>query len=492
MYIDTSNNAAPSAPAYEEIYHHTPHFASGHVNAFAPSAPAYEELPPAYEEAPPAYKEVPPPAYVNNYIELVESNDFANDSWEKADPRNNQPSAEPAVKQDLINAEKSANYSVNCNIQRVETSLNKISSSIDYLAAKLNTPITYGNYAGAAEVTNSILSVVRNFGLSDQDSNKTARLQEISYKVNSLTNKASSLAYKIDNIASAVDDPVLANTLHDLSLSLADKSLYGQVLHNAGQMFLDSLSNIDFSTEQGRIDFIDREEETLDDIQDNIWRYQSKLNTYFLSNIAAGQENTSFALLNLGANINTTNYKGKTALEMSLSFQNNDLLKKLLDHGANPNITDSTNHTLLDHTILNKDAEKVKILLDHDAKIQWDSHYKPSSIHLAAEVGNQEIMKSLLNHGGKEHIDVSLYKWDGYFNWFTSGVKSWFVTSKTAGTTPLHAAMQNQNHDVVELLEQYGANQNILDEAGHNYEHYAPVDLAIFGDYQGIDFTGEV
>jgi ankyrin repeat protein len=53
----------------------------------------------------------------------------------------------------------------------------------------------------------------------------------------------------------------------------------------------------------------------------------------------------SFAMRNVGCNVNHQNYAGQTALMMASLFGREEIIKLLLEHGANPGLKDNQGNT---------------------------------------------------------------------------------------------------------------------------------------------------
>ncbi len=118
----------------------------------------------------------------------------------------------------------------------------------------------------------------------------------------------------------------------------------------------------------------------------------------------------------------------KTTLHQAAELGNPDIVKALLDRGANINSTDAYGLTPLHLAVLNKRLEAVQALLDKSAYVNAQDSYQRSPLHHAAAGGYLAIVEALVSKGA----DVN--------------AKSKF------GYTPLHLARLNNHTAVINFL----------------------------------------
>jgi len=166
-------------------------------------------------------------------------------------------------------------------------------------------------------------------------------------------------------------------------------------------------------------------------------------------------------------NLNIKNYENKTALSYAIETRNLALINLLLDKGADTDANSSENHTtgFADQFIdeIKVDGIPIEDVKDTDNK-------NPSYLLRAIELGEPEIVKSLITHGADiyesyknriilfkavEDSNVEIVKIildhyeDGKINELYNG---WSV---------LHIAIMRENADMVDLILQYGADPNL-------------------------------
>lgn len=114
--------------------------------------------------------------------------------------------------------------------------------------------------------------------------------------------------------------------------------------------------------------------------------------------------------LEAGAEINTPDPEGHTALMFAAYNGHSEIVLKLLDHGAGIGRRDVMGRTALLYAATGPFPETVRILLDKGAKpnvVDSDEHFSPL-MHAAAE-GNLDVVKILVEAGA----DATLKDIDG-------------------------------------------------------------------------------
>lgn len=131
---------------------------------------------------------------------------------------------------------------------------------------------------------------------------------------------------------------------------------------------------------------------------------------------------------------------GHTLLHWAASKGWLDIAEHLLDLGANTESLDRRGNTALHKASKHGHHDLSTCLIKHDADVHARTtglHVTP--LHQAARYGHEKIVRLLLNSGA----DVNAY-------------------SKLYGT-PLHWAAESGHQSIVEVLLEHGANRNMLD-----------------------------
>lgn len=146
-----------------------------------------------------------------------------------------------------------------------------------------------------------------------------------------------------------------------------------------------------------------------------------------------------------GANINANNDQDVLSVALAWTQEKNyQIIEYLINAGANPNNLNSDGTTALYWATVAKDENLVRRFISIGATVESE---KPedgySSVHAAAEDGNAEITKLLLNAGGKSKLNTFDY----------------------IARTPLMCAVKSQSLAVARLLIETGADVNANDES---------------------------
>jgi ankyrin repeat protein len=151
-------------------------------------------------------------------------------------------------------------------------------------------------------------------------------------------------------------------------------------------------------------------------------------------------------LVEQGANVHAVNKSGYTPL--FLGCRDPEIAKLLLEHGANPNARDKRQatplHNLAGFTV-SPQSKSIELLLEAGADINAQTMYSETSVFSAAQMGNVEYVRLLVDH----HADLRIPDKDG--------------------RTLLHVSAGRE--DLVRLFLQQGLHADDRDASGRNAIH---------------------
>jgi ankyrin repeat protein len=159
-------------------------------------------------------------------------------------------------------------------------------------------------------------------------------------------------------------------------------------------------------------------------------------------------------LLDAHADLNAPLLSGETPLMTAVDTGDVDTVSVLLEHGADVNVKETKGgQTALMWAVANRSPELVMRLVDHGADVRARSNGGFTSILFAAQQGDVESGRTLLNGGAD--VDES--------------------STRDRMTALMVAAASGNNKFSILLLEK-GANPNLIDESGFTALHYAASD----------------
>jgi ankyrin repeat protein len=140
-------------------------------------------------------------------------------------------------------------------------------------------------------------------------------------------------------------------------------------------------------------------------------------------------------LVDRGANVNTQDLFGQTALHEAVMHKDEELIRLLLDCGANPDVKDESGRTALYTSIspwkCNEDI--IRLLLQHTTNPNIRTDRGQTALHIASLEDNEAAVRLLLDHG----VDLE--------------------AKDANGGTPLHLAARRGQKIIVQLLLKSGA-----------------------------------
>jgi len=196
----------------------------------------------------------------------------------------------------------------------------------------------------------------------------------------------------------------------------------------------------------------------------------------FLAACAAGEKIEVEALLKRGADIDTANVDGLTALHQACIDDNLEMVEFLIEHGADVNRGDNEGWTPLHATASCGFLSIARYLLDHSANVAAVNNDGELAIDISEsdemeellqkEITNQRVdCEEARNKEEREMLKDARH-------WINSGVLSEVPHSKT-GATALHVAAAKGYMKVMHLLMQAGAHVNDQDMDGWTPMHAA-------------------
>src|SRR5207253_2792843 len=145
---------------------------------------------------------------------------------------------------------------------------------------------------------------------------------------------------------------------------------------------------------------------------------------------------TAGLLVKRGANVNTANRYGVPPLSLACANGNADLVKLLLDAGADANATLQGGETVLMTAARAGNVEAVKALLAHEAKPDVRERRDQTALMWAAAEGHASVVRALIKGGADVHAKLK------------------------SGFTPLFFAAREGHIDAARALLEAGVNVN--------------------------------
>ena len=180
-------------------------------------------------------------------------------------------------------------------------------------------------------------------------------------------------------------------------------------------------------------------------------------------------------LIKHGANINSVDSEGHSALTNAVRSRRSRLSKFLLDHGAKMNPPGCT-HQMLFLAIENESIDLVTHLIENGADLEAPSSFGDTPVMKASAVLNSSILELLLKHGADPNSlssdgDTALHRITSCFDYYAFE-KAWncmavlveYKANPNAldgqGRTPLDIAMLQNSPGLVEMLLHNGATRS--------------------------------
>jgi len=129
---------------------------------------------------------------------------------------------------------------------------------------------------------------------------------------------------------------------------------------------------------------------------------QLKSDHELLTAVIHGKTKTVVSLLRDGANVDSHDRYGKTALMWAILKGRPALARYLVEQGANVNARDWENTTSLMWAVVTGDSDMVKFLIDNNAHLHVKDMYGDTALGMALKRGRDEIAEILMKAGAFE------------------------------------------------------------------------------------------
>ena len=151
------------------------------------------------------------------------------------------------------------------------------------------------------------------------------------------------------------------------------------------------------------------------------------------------------ALLDAGANVDSTTENGETPLLMAVGDENVELVKLLLKRGAAVNHSTLQSETALHMATAGNIMPIVKALLKYGADVHAPDSFQETPLHHAVFYGHLEMIRAFLKHGAN-------------------------INQDSEGGSPLYQAISNGRIDALNLLIDLGADFDLMNPDGFDVD----------------------
>nr|XP_022917850.1 protein phosphatase 1 regulatory subunit 12A isoform X2 [Onthophagus taurus] len=197
----------------------------------------------------------------------------------------------------------------------------------------------------------------------------------------------------------------------------------------------------------------------------------------FLAACAAGEKDEVLRLLEKGADIDTANVDGLTALHQACIDDNLDMVEFLVEHGADVNRGDNEGWTPLHATASCGFLSIAKYLIDHGANVAAVNCDGELALDITESERMEELLKSEVEARGidceKARSEEERLMLRDATEWLSSKTSSVDIGNAKTGATPLHVASAKGYVKVIKVLLQCGADVNKQDNDGWTPLHAA-------------------
>ena len=178
-----------------------------------------------------------------------------------------------------------------------------------------------------------------------------------------------------------------------------------------------------------------------------------RIHTALMVAVKQGRYTTVEALLELNANTNIQDHKGRTALHLAVMDANCRMAKMLLTKGAQANLADKFENTPLHIATKFGHMGLVKMLMQYSGDLYKRGRYGAIPIHIAAKEGHIGLIQYFCQHGMNINVKIPCY-------------------AELREKSPLHVACEEGHVEtVLALIEQFKADVNLPDSEGETPLH---------------------
>ncbi|EAY13502.1 ankyrin repeat protein, putative [Trichomonas vaginalis G3] len=191
-------------------------------------------------------------------------------------------------------------------------------------------------------------------------------------------------------------------------------------------------------------------------------------------------------LISKGIDIKARNHNGKTALHSAANRNNKEILEYLITHGIDINARDNEGKSTLHYATSKSLLSIFEALISHGADINAKDNDGQSVLHDATKSYNTNVIETLVSYG----VDMNAKDLHGMTPLLTAAKNNSLDVMKTLikngadihaknneGQTALHLVAHNHNFDnIVEFLISNGADINTKNIKGLTPLHYAAED----------------
>lgn len=192
--------------------------------------------------------------------------------------------------------------------------------------------------------------------------------------------------------------------------------------------------------------------------------------------VDAGQEEAVRILVNNGANTDTENKRGTTALHLAAIHENNNILKIILTTRPPINKQNMSGDTPLMSACKMQKIENVKILVEHQADIEMQNYNQETPLMMAAAQGDVKTFYYLLSKGANRSVmntEGSLLHYavtggsDDLTHWLLNHGADMYEKNGR-GLCPLHIAAEYNCPEAAMALIERGCNPALQDAKGRD------------------------
>ncbi|XP_039763444.1 protein phosphatase 1 regulatory subunit 12A-like isoform X2 [Pararge aegeria] len=205
-------------------------------------------------------------------------------------------------------------------------------------------------------------------------------------------------------------------------------------------------------------------------------RIQFSSEIVFLAACTSGDKDEVQRLLKMGADINTANVDGLTALHQACIDDNLEMVEFLVEHGADVNRGDNEGWTPLHATASCGFLSIARYLLENGADVAAVNYDGELPVDIAENEKMKDLLEKIIKENGinchkSRHAEVDTLSRDAE-NWAKNGYVE--VRDPKTGGTPLHVAAAKGYYDVAKiLLEKCNVEPDCVD-----YEDWTPLHAA--------------